>query len=162
MLFFFGGGAGARYALLRLIKSHSMETPGTKDGVGFVQTYIYTGPIWGWGCHQMPRQCRGHGAVGEARSIRWQSQGASGLGISAHPSPASAQHCYGLCFPSIYRHTLSVPRRDRSLGGWVNPWDGKILLIKKSTLSNYMESLFQMLCMFPFNPHNNPMRQAMC
>lgn len=159
MCCFLGGrGEGAQYALLRLIKSHSMETPGTKDGVGFVQTYIYTGPIWGWGCHQMPRQCRGHGAVGEARSIRWQSQGASGLGISAHPSPASAQHCYGLC---IQAHPFSA-QRDRSLEEWVNPWDGKILLIKQSTLPNYMESLFQMLCMFPFNPHNNPMRQAMC
>lgn len=44
---FFGGYALLR--TLRLIKSHSMETPGTNDGVGFVLIYIYTGPIWGWG-----------------------------------------------------------------------------------------------------------------
>lgn len=65
----------------------------------------------------------------EPKGLRSKDQGAS-------PSPSLCHSItIGLSFPSTLMHLLLEPRERLGLEVWVNPWDGKILLIKITSSS---------------------------
>lgn len=111
-----------------------MATPGYKDGAGFVHIYICTGPIWSGGCHKTPAQ-KGLGSEGgrqqaekhptaEPQGLRSKAQGTS-------PFPASATASQQASVSPLHSGiSFWSPGRDQALEVWVNPWDGKVLLIK--------------------------------